>query len=133
MINSKKVLLIEDDANLLYGLQAKLRVEGFEIATDQGLDEDILNKIISIKPDYIILDLILPKINGLTLLKEIRGKSLIAKIPVFIFTNISDKDSQEQAKKFGANIYLLKTDFNLDEFVLKFKKILANKEKYENN
>lgn len=130
MINPKKILLIEDDVNLLYGLQAKFRMENFEIITDEGLEKkEAMEKITNLKPDYIILDIILPKINGLSLLKEIKAKPEISRIPVFIFTNLSDGDSREQAMKFGAALYLIKADFNLDEFVAKIKKIIANQEK----
>lgn len=127
---NKKIMLVEDDANLLYGLQAKLRIEGFKTIIDQGLDKnDVLEKIMTLKPGYIILDIILPKMNGLDLLKEIKTRPEISGIPIFIFTNLSDNDSRRQAMKFGADIYLVKADFNLDEFVAKFKKIIANQEK----
>ncbi len=130
MPGNKKVLIIEDDANLLYGLQAKFRVENYQTITDQGFDKtEVLGKITSSRPDYIILDVILPKINGLDLLKEIKGKPEIRQIPVFIFTNLSDSDSRQQAEKYGAEIYLTKSDFNLDEFIVKFKKIISNKAK----
>jgi len=127
---TKKILLIEDDANLLYSLQAKFRIEGFEIITDEGLDKiEIFEKIVSLKPDYIILDIILPKISGHDLLKEIKVSPLMSKIPVFVFTNLSDNDSRQQAMKFGADIYFVKADFTIDEFVAKFKKIIGNREK----
>ena len=130
MQKPKKILLVEDDANLLYGLQAKLRIEGFEIIIDQGLDKnDILEKIMTRKPDYIILDITLPKLNGFDVLKEVKAKPEISRIKIFIFTNLSDDDSRQQAIKFGADFYLLKTDFKLDEFVAKFKTIIANQEK----
>ncbi|OGF31206.1 hypothetical protein A3H09_03075 [Candidatus Falkowbacteria bacterium RIFCSPLOWO2_12_FULL_45_13] len=127
---TKKILLIEDDANLLYSLQAKFRIEGFEIITDEGLDKiEIFEKIVSLKPDYIILDIILPKISGHDLLKEIKVSPLMSKIPVFVFTNLSDNDSRQQVMKFGADIYFVKADFTIDEFVAKFKKIISNREK----
>lgn len=122
--------MIEDDVNLLYGLQAKFRMEGFEIITDEGLAEnDVLEKVTVSRPDYVVLDVILPKINGLDLLKKIKAKPEISRIPIFIFTNLSDNDSRQQALDLGADFYLVKTDFNLDEFVAKFKKIIANQEK----
>ncbi len=132
MPNATKILIIEDDANLLFSLQSKLRIEGFEIITDAGTDEIMaLEKINAFRPDYIILDIILPKINGLDLLQKIKAKTEISRIPVCIFTNLSDDDTRQQAKKYGADIFLLKTDFSIDEFVDKFKKIIANKAKIE--
>lgn len=130
MLMGKKILIVEDDANLLYGLQAKLRVAGFEVMTDEGADQpEVLEKIKALKPDYIILDLILPRLDGFELLSEIKSEQEISKIPVFIFTNLSDSDSRQKGKNLGADFYLIKTDFNLDEFVEKFKKIIGNLEK----
>jgi CheY-like chemotaxis protein len=130
MSRTKKVLLIEDDANLLYGLQAKLRVRGFTTITDQGLDEaEVLGKITGLKPDYIILDILLPRVDSWCLLKEIKTKPEISRTPIFIFTNLSDDESRQRAKKLGVDVYLAKADFNLDEFIDKFQRIIANKEK----
>lgn len=130
MANNKKILIIEDDANLLYGLQAKFRVEGFEVITDEGADEtEAMEKIKILKPNFIILDIILPKINGFQMLAKIKADPAISKIPVFIFTNLSDSDSRQKGAALGADFYLIKTELNLDEFVAKFKKIIENKEK----
>jgi len=127
---AKKILLIEDDVNLLYGLQAKFSVEGFSVATDAGSEkEEILEKIRALKPDYVILDIILPRVDGFEVLKEIKTNPQFTGLPVYIFTNLSDDDSRERAAKLGADLYLLKIDFNLDEFVEKFKKIISNAEK----
>ncbi|NCQ16090.1 response regulator [Candidatus Falkowbacteria bacterium] len=127
---AKKILLIEDDVNLLYGLQAKFSVEGFSVATDAGSEkEEILEKIRALKPDYVILDIILPRVDGFEVLKEIKTDPQFTGLPVYIFTNLSDDDSRERAAKLGADLYLLKIDFNLDEFVEKFKKIISNAEK----
>lgn len=130
MSNNKKILIIEDDANLLYGLQAKFRVENFEVITDEGADKtEAMEKIKALKPDYIILDIILPKINGFNMLSDIKADPAISKIPVFIFTNLSDSDSRQKGAALGADFYLIKDELNLDEFVAKFKKIIENKEK----
>lgn len=122
----KKIFIIEDDANLLYGLQAKFRVEGFIVATDQGLNQaELMEKISAFKPDYIILDMVLPKTDGFDVLSKIKAAPETAKITVFVFSNLSDRDSKERAEKLGADFYLLKTDINLDQFVARFKKIIG--------
>lgn len=132
MIKNQKILIIEDDANLLYGLLAKFRVEGFEVITDEGADKkEAMEKIRILKPDYIILDIILPKINGFNLLAEIKADPAISKIPIFIFTNLSDSESRQKGAELGADFYLIKTDLNLDEFVAKFKKIIENRNKWK--
>jgi len=129
MNKSKKIFIIEDDANLLYGLQSKFRVEGFEIIIDEGSNKtEAMEKIKTQKPDYIILDIVLPEINGFQILSEIKADPVISKIPVFIFTNLSDNDSRQKGKELGADFYLIKDDLNLDEFVVKFKKIIDNRD-----
>lgn len=130
MAEEKKVLIIEDEANLLYGLQAKFRTQGFITMTDEGSDKtEVMGKIESFKPDYIILDVILPGSNGFDLLAEIKTGPATKKIPVFVFTDLSDNDSRQKSQRLGADFYLLKTEFNSDEFVAKFKKIIINLEK----
>lgn len=130
MTKNKKILIIEDEANLLYGLQAKFRVAGFEVITDEGVDKaETMEKIKTLKPDYIILDIILPRVDGFDLLGQIKADPAISMIPVFIFTNLSDADSRRRGQELGADFYLLKVELNLDEFVAKFKKIIDNKER----
>ncbi len=130
MASNNKILIVEDEANLLYGLQAKFRVAGFDVITDQGDDKKILlEKIKTVKPDYIILDIMLPQVDGFDILAQIKADPEISMIPVFIFTNLSDADSRQRGQKLGADFYLIKSELNLDEFVEKFQKIIANQEK----
>lgn len=131
MNTSKKILIIEDDANILYGLQAKLSIEGFKVITNNGMDsaEEITRQIKSTMPDLIIQDLILPKTDGFTILKNIKSDSETVNIPIFIFTNLSDSDSRSRGINLGADQYIIKDDISIDELVIKIKKIFANKEK----
>ncbi len=127
MNKNKKILIIEDDANLLYGMQAKLSVEGFRIIADEGSDQtEIIGKIKIFKPDYIILDIVLPEDNGFDILAGIKSDPEIKKIPVFIFTNLSDSESRQKSRELGADFYLVKSELNIDELVEKFESIIKN-------
>lgn len=127
---AKKIFIIEDDANLLYGLQAKLRVEGFDVVADEGIDEiEVTKKLKSSSPDYIILDLILPHIDGFEMIKKIKADEVLKNIPVFVFSNLSDNDSRTRSMDLGAEQFFIKNDFSVDEFVEKIKKIIINKTK----
>ena len=128
-MSRKKLFIIEDDANILYSLRAKFSLDGFQTEVDTGIDEieRILNRIRIFNPDYIILDLILPKVDGFELLAKLKADQQIFKIPVFIFTNLSDEDSKVRGKKLGTDYYFIKNDFTLDEFVDKVKKIIQNR------
>jgi DNA-binding response OmpR family regulator len=124
---SKKLFITEDDANILSTLQAKFSVDGFQVETNAGTDEarEILKKVKIFKPDFIILDLLLPKTDGFEILKKIKGDNEISKTPVFIFTNLSDADSRARSEALGANYYFIKDDFMVDEFVEKVEKIVG--------
>ena len=124
---AKKVFIVEDEAALLYALEAKLRLEGFnvEVAVD---GEEAIKKLKNYKPDLVILDIILPKIDGWEVLQNIRANSNLVKVPVVIVTNLTDKHSREKGVELGADNFLVKSDFDLEELVKKIKEVF-NKEK----
>ena len=128
---SKKIFIIEDDFNVLSSLEAKFRIAGIEVQASDGMEEiiNILQKIIQYKPNYIILDLILPYIDGFELLSAIKANEYEHRTPVIVFTDLSDEDSQVRCEKLGANYYFVKNELNVDDFVKKIKKIIANREK----
>ena len=127
----KKLFIIEDDVNILSALKAKFSVENFRVESDSGstVIEEIVKKIKAIHPDFIILDLILPRVSGFDILSSIKSDKEISGIPVLVFTNLSDADSKERSNQLGSDYYFIKSDFTIDEFIEKIKKIIANKEK----
>jgi DNA-binding response OmpR family regulator len=131
----KKIFIVEDDVNILYGLQAKLSVEGFTVTVENGNSsaEEIIEKIAEIKPDIIVLDLILPQVDGFQLLMQIKSNRDLGATPVFIFTNLSDEDSRKKGIDLGVDHYLIKQDLNIDAFVDKVKKILENRDRVSSN
>ncbi len=127
----KKIYIIEDNANILYSLQAKFSADGFKVEIDAGTDDilEIENKIKMYMPDFIILDLILPNFDGFDLLKKLKSLDKTKDMPIFVFTNLSDKDSRARGLDLGADHFFIKNDFSIDEFVGKVKKIIKNREK----
>ena len=97
---SKKIFIIEDDVNTLSALQAQFSAKGMEVITNNGMGEirGILQEISKDRPDYIILDLILPQIDGFELLGSIKSKKEEISTPVFIFTDLSDEDSRARCQ-----------------------------------
>jgi len=128
---AKRMFIIEDDANVLSSLQAKFSLEGFQVGTSSGNTEigDLLNEVKRFKPDFIILDLILPVVDGFDVIKSIKADEEVSFLPIFIFTNLSDEDSRSRSTSLGIKHYFIKSDFNIDEFISKVKKIIANIEK----
>lgn len=127
---NKKIFIIEDDIVLCSALTAKFSVLGFRVTNfiDQQISV-IANKIRSFQPDYIILDLVLPSVNSFDLLSAIKADEQLAKISIFIFSDINSADDKKRAMDLGADQLFAKDKFTLDEFVERAEKIILNKEK----
>jgi len=124
-MKSKKILIVEDEAALLYALKARLTVDGFSISTvDSG--EKALEALKKEKPDLIVLDIILPKMDGYDFLKKIKKEKKYKDIPVVIMSNLNKKENIEKGLKLGAKDYLIKTEFKLDDFIKKIKTVIKN-------
>jgi len=119
----EKILIIEDDKFLRELISRKLTEEGFNIA--EAIDgEDGIKKIKEEKPDLILLDLILPGIDGFEVLSRVKEDSSLASIPVIILSNLGQKEEVEKGLKLGAIDYLIKAHFTPGEIVEKIKSIL---------
>lgn len=119
----KKILIIEDETALLYALQTQLSVEGFKtIAVDDG--EKALQAVYRDQPDIIILDLIIPRIDGWTFLQKIKADPKTKIIPVIIISNLSDDASQQRGLELGAKDYLAKIDYSVSDLVKKIKELI---------
>ncbi len=119
----KKILFIEDEATLQKTFAEILKSEGFEVIS--ALDgESGLNLTSGEKPDLVLLDLILPKLHGLEVLKEIKKDENTKNIPVIVLTNVESIEEIDKALELGATTYLVKSDYNLEEVVEKIKKAL---------
>lgn len=122
--SSIKVLVVEDDKFLRELLVRKLYSEGFtvESAIDAGGAFEILNKF---TPNIILLDLILPGIDGFEILSRIKKNNALAGVPVIILSNLGQKEDIDRAMSLGATGFMVKANFTLDEIVNKVRKILG--------
>ena len=119
----KKILIIEDDKFLRTLIVRKLIEEGFETAeADDG--EEGLKKVRTEKPDLILLDLILPGMDGFEVLAEIKKDPITTLVPIIILSNLGQKEDVEKASEFGVADYLIKAHFDPIEIIEKVKKIL---------
>ena len=120
---NKSILIIEDD-NFLQGLASrKLQNEGFIIfnAPDAAGAFKVLENTI---PSMILLDLLLPGVDGFEILKKIRGDARTKNIPVIVFSNLSEDKDITRAKELGINEFMVKSNFTLDELTDKIKMTL---------
>jgi DNA-binding response OmpR family regulator len=118
-----KILLIEDDPFLLSMYSAKFEFEGYEIVTaDNGAKGLIAAGKES--PDIILLDILMPEMNGFEVLEKIKKNPKIKDIPIIILSNLNQKDDIEKGLAIGADDYLIKAHFMPSEVVDKIKKVL---------
>lgn len=123
-VKSFRILLVEDDNFLRDLIYHKMVKEGFTV--EQGLDgEDGLKKAIEQKPHLILLDLILPGMDGFEVLKKIREDETIKQVPVIILSNLGQKDDIEKGMKLGATDYLIKAHNTPGEIIDKVRAVLA--------
>jgi DNA-binding response OmpR family regulator len=115
-----KILIVEDDKFLRLLLERKLKNENFEVVGAED-GEEALEKIVTEKPDLILLDIILPKKSGFTVLEEINKDENLKRIPVFIISNLGQPEDIERGKNLGAKEYFVKAGLSLEELIKKIK------------
>ena len=120
---SVNVLLVEDDVFLASIYQKKFEMEGFKIAAVDNGDK-VLPEAKRKKPDIILLDILLPKRDGFSVLALLKADNELKDIPVIMLTNLGQKDDVDKALAAGATDYLIKAHFKPSEIVEKVKKIL---------
>ncbi|MFA7653740.1 MAG: response regulator [Candidatus Magasanikbacteria bacterium] len=124
-INEKMhVLLVEDDAFLSQIYQKKFEMEGFKISiADNG--EKGLSEARKKKPSIILLDVLLPKMDGFVVLENLKNSLETKDIPVILLTNLGQKEDVDKGLAVGAVDYLIKAHFKPSEVVDKVKKVLS--------
>ncbi|MCK4473947.1 response regulator [Candidatus Parcubacteria bacterium] len=120
---AKKILIIEDDRFLRELITRKLTQEDFNVS--EAVDgEEGIKKLKKEKADLVLLDLILPGIDGFEVLSQAKKDPEISSIPIIILSNLGQKDDVEKGMKLGANGYLIKAHFAPGEIIEKIKTIL---------
>jgi CheY-like chemotaxis protein len=120
----KKILIIEDEKVLLEVLEKKLTGQGYEVVVAKDGEEG-LDKMKGIKPDLILLDIIMPKKDGFEVLTEMNKDKNLTDIPVIVISNSGQPVEIDKALKLGVKDYLIKTEFDPDEVIVKVSKIFG--------
>jgi len=119
-INKKKlVLVVDDEPKVLRFIEIDLKIRGFEVITTTT-GQEALDLVKSAKPDIMLLDIIMPGMNGFQVLKELRT---FTDLPVIVFS--ASPENHENALQLGANDFMPKP-FNADEMVRRIKKLLGD-------
>ena len=120
---AKRILIVEDDVALSRLYEKKFTQEGFLVTVVHAGDE-ALKKVMDLHPDFILLDMMLPKFTGDKIMTFLVADPATAKIPVIILSNNADQVSADKVLALGAKEYLVKAMHTPEEIVLKVKKYL---------
>lgn len=118
-----KVLIVEDDAFLIKMYHKKLEIAGFEVQTAEDGAAG-LEKMRSFKPDLVLMDIMMPKLNGIEAIEKAKADSAISNIPILVLTNLSTSVDAQTAVKKGAVGFLVKSDVTPSQVITKVKQIL---------
>ena len=118
---AKKILIVEDEEIMVSLLQKKLIKEGYEISVARDGDEGI-RAIKEVKPNLILLDIIMPKMGGFEVMEEMNKNKELKKIPVVVISNSGQPVELDRAQKLGAKDWLIKTEFDPQEVIDKVVK-----------
>lgn len=121
---STLILLVEDDTFLANIYKTKFEMEGFTVAVAENGEEG-LTMAKKKPPAIILLDILLPKMDGFTVLKKLKADAATKAIPVILLTNLGQKDDVDKGLELGAVDYLIKAHFKPSETVAKVKKALG--------
>lgn len=116
MQSKKKILLVEDDTALASVYKSRLELEGFEVSHVAN-GELALSSAVEFKPDLIVLDAMMPKINGFDVLDILRNTPETTNVRVIMLTALSQPTDKERAKELGADDYLVKSQVVISDVV----------------
>ena len=123
MSEKKRILIVEDEIELNEMIKIRLEANGFEISTAFDGQEG-LEKARKLEPDLIILDLMLPKLDGYKVCGLLKSDSRFNKIPIIVFTALAQNSNKEMGMELGADAYITKP-FQSEVLLTKIKELIV--------
>ncbi len=130
VVSKKCIVLVEDEKTLAHLIQGKLEAAGYSVKTAYD-GQTGLELIHSEKPDLVLLDILLPGMNGFGILETLVKENLIPELPVVIISNSGQQVEVERALKLGVRDYLVKINFTPQEVLQKVQEVLAGGSRQE--
>lgn len=116
---AKTVLIVEDEQSMQRALKNKLEHAGYSVIAANDGEEAIEALRSADKPDLVLLDLIMPKLDGISVLRQMKGDDALRPVPVVILTNLSSGDKVAEAMQLGTFDFLVKANYSLDDVLKK--------------
>jgi CheY-like chemotaxis protein len=121
---ARRILLVEDDRFLRKAAETSLKRHGYHVVTASD-GEEALRLVRTEKPELILLDLIIPKVQGFEVLRTLKADAQTASIPVIVLSNLSQEHDRDATLAAGAVAHLVKANISLDELVATVDRALA--------
>jgi len=121
--DKKKILLVEDDKMISSMYQTKLELEGYSVLVAEN-GAQAINLALAEKPDLILLDIILPQLDGFSVLRQLRSTDITRNTPIIMLTNLGTDEDKDKGKKYGATDYLVKASFTPTQVSEKIREYL---------
>jgi CheY-like chemotaxis protein len=123
--NKKTIMVVEDDSFVLDIYQTKLAQEGFEVVSaTNGLEAMKKLQEEKIRPNLILLDIVMPYMDGLEVLRKVKEDGSLKEVPIILLTNLSQKEEVEEGLSLGAVDYLIKSHFTPSEVMEKINQYI---------
>jgi len=122
---AKLILIVEDDSFLQGLASRKFKADGMDVLTASSHTEAF--KILETQtPSIILLDLLLPEVDGFEILKTIRENPKTKSVPIIVFSNLSEDKDIKKAQELGVTEFMVKSNFTLDELAQKVKTVVGS-------
>ena len=121
----KKILIVEDEEIMINLLEKKFRDHGYEVTSARDGQEGLRLLKEQYSPDLILMDLVMPKMDGYSVMAEIQKDKELAKIPLIVISNSGQPVELNKIRELGAIDWLVKTEFDPQELLEKVKKQLG--------
>ena len=124
METNTKILIIDDDPFILDMYVLKLKEQGFQVETAQD-GRDGLTKAKKFKPDAILLDVVMPAMDGFDIIKKLKEDGSLGSPKIIFLTNFGQREDVERGIQLGADDYIIKAHFTPSEVAKKIRQVLA--------
>lgn len=126
MKNKKTILLCEDEEFVARSYIRKLEIEGYTVVHARN-GQEVIDYLKTLRPNLILLDLMMPLKTGFEVLKDIQeGDDEVKKIPIIVASNLGQKSDIDEALRLGAKDFLIKSNISLKELMAKVSQNLAS-------
>jgi DNA-binding response OmpR family regulator len=121
---SKTILVADDEQFITSAYSDGLQRAGFTVIIAHN-GEEAYQKISAEKPDLVLLDLIMPKMNGFEVLKKVKSNAELQGTPIVVLSNLSQETDEAEAKKMGAIAFIVKSDISLQDLIVRINQIFS--------